>query len=65
MQRVARSFPGQLSSARQSLGRDCLQTACATQTLPATGSSYKFMFIFKPNSFMSPTLFSGSGGMMM
>lgn len=35
MQHAAGSSPGQPSVARQSLGRGCLQTACATQTLPA------------------------------
>lgn len=35
MRRAAGSSPGRLSVARQSLGRGCLQTACATQTLPA------------------------------
>lgn len=38
MQRAARSFPGRLSVARQSLGRGCLLTACATQILPTKGT---------------------------
>lgn len=38
MQHAARSFPGQLSVAQQSLGRGCLLIACATQTLPTRGT---------------------------
>lgn len=38
-QRAVRSFPGRLSAAQQSLGRGCLQTVCATQTLPARGAT--------------------------
>lgn len=34
MQHATGSFPSRLSVAQQSLGRGCLPTACATQTLP-------------------------------
>lgn len=38
MQHEAGSFPNRLSVAQQSLGRGCLLTACATQTLPTRGT---------------------------
>ena len=38
MQHAAGSFPGRLAVARQSLGRGCLLTACATRTLPTRGT---------------------------
>lgn len=39
MQHAARNFPGRLSAVQQNLGRGCLQTACATQTLPVRGTT--------------------------
>lgn len=39
MQHAVRNFPGRLSAVQQSLGRGCLQTACATQTLPVRGTA--------------------------
>lgn len=37
MQHAVGNFPGQLSAVQQSLGRGCLRTACAKQTLPVRG----------------------------